>query len=258
MKLFFIALVINLFSIAPLHAREPFVWVDDENYEPYVYATENQQVKGLYRDLLVEVFDRMEIPLKYDVYPWKRTQFIVENGEADAMISIATPERLVFLSATDPVIHLNFHVFARSDNPRINQIMEIKSIEDLEGFNIISYLGNGWAEKNFKGFTVYEAPSFRSAILMLAKNRGDVFVDGSIVVKYEIKELINNPVSPAIPILELNSIVENQHTLESIPYSLLIRKDSEYHSIIPKFNKTLREIRRDGTYDKILSEYIKY
>lgn len=255
MKFFFIALIINCFSIAQLHANEPFVWVDDENYEPYIYAAENQQVKGLYRDLMVEVFDRMEIPLKYAVYPWKRTQFLVKNGRADAMISIATPKRLVFLSATDPVIHLNFHVFAKSDNPRINEIMAIESFEDLKGFDILNYLGNGWAEKKFKGLTVYTAPKFTSAILMLAANRGDVLVDDSIVVKYAIKELLKDPVNF---VLGLKSVVENQHTFETIPYSLLIRKDSKYHSIIPKFNKALREIRRDGTYDKILNQYIKY
>jgi polar amino acid transport system substrate-binding protein len=255
MKYFFIALIINCFSIAQLHANEPFVWVDDENYEPYIYAAENQQVKGLYRDLMVEAFDRMEIPLEYDVCPWKRAQLLVKNGTADAMISVATTKRLVYLSATDPVTHMDFHVFAKSDNPRIMEIMAIESIEDLKGFDIISYLGNGWAERNFKGLTVDTAPNFTSAILMLAKNRGDVFVDGSIVVKYAIKELLKDP---ANPVLELKSVVESQHTLETIPYSLLIRKDSRYHSIIPKFNKTLREIRHDGTYDRILDQYIKY
>jgi polar amino acid transport system substrate-binding protein len=255
MKKLIIALLISYFSITQLHANEPFLWVDDEDYEPYIYAAENQQVKGLYRDLMVEIFDRMKIPLEYEVYPWKRTQVLVESGMADAMISIASPKRLVYLSATDPVIHLNFHVFARSDNPRIKTIMAIDSISDLKGFDIISYLGNGWAERNFKGLTVDTAPNFTSAILMLAKNRGDVFVDGSIVVKYAIKELLKEPVNP---VLELKSVVENQHTLEAIPYSLLIRKDSKYHSIIPKFNKTLREIRHDGTYDKILNQYIKY
>jgi polar amino acid transport system substrate-binding protein len=255
MKIFSLALIVAYFSITQLHASEAFLWVDDADYEPYIYETEDQQVKGLYRDIMVEVFNRMEIPLEYAVYPWKRTQALLENGKADAMISIATPKRLVYLEVTDPVIHLNFHVFARSDNPRIKQIREIKSINDLKGFDIIDYLGNGWAEKNFKGLSVDKAPSFTSAILMLAKNRGDVFVDGSIVVKYAIKELIKDPRNP---IMGLKSVVENPHSLEIIPYSLLIRKDSKYLSIIPEFNETLKEIRRDGTYDKILNQYIKY
>jgi polar amino acid transport system substrate-binding protein len=254
MKTLFIALIISGLSIAQLHANEPFVWVDDEDYEPYIYATKDREIKGLYRDLMVEVFDRMGIPLEYDVFPWKRTQLLIENGKADAMISIATPKRQVFLSATDPVIHLNFHIFARSDNPRIKQIMAIESISDLKGFDIIDYLGTGWSEKNLKGLSVEKAPSFTSAILMLAKGRADVFVDGSIVVKYTIKELIKNP---ANPIMGLKSVVENPHSLETIPYSLLIRRDSKYHSIIPRFNETLRKVRLDGTYDKILNRYIK-
>lgn len=255
MKKLIIALLISYFSITQLHANEPFLWVDDEDYEPYIYKAKNQQIKGLYRDIIVELFNRMEIPLEYDVYPWKRTQWLINNGKADAMISIATPERLVSLSATDPVIHMNFHVFARNDNPKIKKIMAIDSIKDLEGFDIISYLGNGWAEKNFKGLTVYEAPKFTSALLMLANNRGDVFVDGSIVVNYTIKELIKNPVNY---IFGLKSVIENPHPLDTIPFCLLIRKDSKYHSIIPKFNKTLREIRRDGTYDEIVNRYIKF
>jgi polar amino acid transport system substrate-binding protein len=255
MKNFSLALIVAYFSIAQLHASEAFLWVDDADYEPYIYETENQQVKGLYRDIMVEVFNRMEVPLEYAVYPWKRTQALLENGKADAIISIATPKRLVYLDATDPVVHMNFHVFARSDNPKIKQIMAIESIKDLKGLHIVDYLGTGWHEKNFKSFTVDKAPNFTSAILMLAKNRADVFVDGRIVVKYAIKELIKDP---ANPVKGLKSVVENPHSLETIPYSLLIRKDSKYLSIIPKFNETLKEIRRDGTYDKILNQYIKY
>lgn len=255
MKKLIIALLISYFSITQLHASEPFLWADDENYEPYIYAADNQQVKGLYQDIMVEVFKRMGIPLNSAVYPWKRTQSLVETGKADAMISIATPKRLAFLSPTDPVIHLNFHVFARSDHPKIKQIMAIDSIQDLKGFDIIDYLGNGWADKNFKDLTVDKAPNFTSALLMLANNRADVFVDGSIVVKYSIKQLLKDPVNP---VQGLKSVVENQHTLEAIPYSLLIRKDSKYHSIIPEFNKTLKEIRRDGTYDEIVNRYIKF
>lgn len=255
MKKLIIALLISYFPITQLHAYEPFLWADDENYEPYIFAADNQQVKGLYLDIMVEVFKRMGIPLNSAVYPWKRTQLLVETGKADAMISIASPKRLVFLSATDPVIHLNFHVFARSDHPKIKKIMAIESIEDLKGFDIISYLGNGWVETNLKGLTVDKAPNFTSAILMLAKNRSDVFVDGSIIVKYTIKQLLKDPVNP---VQGLKSVVQTPNSLETIPYSLLIRKDSKYHSIIPEFNKTLKEIRRDGTYDEIVNRYIKF
>jgi len=255
MKFSIIALIISFFSIGQLHASEPFLWVDDEDYEPYIYVSKDQQIKGFYRDIMVEVFNRMEIPLKYAVYPWTRTQWLVKNGEADAMISIPTQKRSVFLSSTDPVIYLKFHVFARSDNPKIKQIMAIESIKDIESFNIIDYIGNGWTEKNFKGFTVHKAPSFTNAILMLAGNRGDVFIDDSIVVKYAIKKLIKNPVNP---ISGLKTVVKTPLPLEVIPYSLLIRKDSKYISIIPKFNKILKEIRRDGTYERILNQYIKF
>lgn len=255
MKFPVFALILSFFSIGQLHASEPFLWVDDEDYEPYIYKAEGRQIKGLYKDLMVEIFSRMEIPLKYAVYPWKRTQMLLKYGEADAMISIPSPKRLVFLSPTDPVIHLTFRVFARSDNPKIKQIMAISSIKELEGFNIIDYIGNGWAEKNFKGLNVQKAPGFTNAILMLAGKRGDVFVDDSIVVKYAIKKLIKNPLNP---ILGLKTIVSSPHPLEVIPYSLLIRKDSKYLWIIPKFNEALEEIRSDGTYDKILNKFIEY
>lgn len=255
MKFPVFALIISFFSVGPLHASEPFHWVDDEDYEPYIYASKDRQVAGIYRDIMIEIFDRMEIPLKYDVFPWKRTQWLVKNGEADAMISVATPKRLIFLSPTDPVIHLTFCILARSDNPKIKKIMAISSIKDLEGFNIIDYIGNGWAEKNFKGLNVQKASGIANAILMIAGKRGDVFVDDSIVINYAIKKLINNPMNP---VAGLKILVSSPNSLEVIPYSLLIRKDSKYISIIPKFNKTLEEIRSDGTYNKILNQFIKY
>ncbi len=255
LKKIFIALIICCLATTQIHAGEPFIWADDQDYEPFMYKTKNQEIKGVFRDIIVEIFSRIDIPLKYDVYPWKRTQAMVKSGQADAMITVPTQKRLTFLSPTDPIVNSQISIFVRKDNPRIKEIMAIKSVKGLEGFKIVDYLGDGWAEKNFKGLEVYWAPGgYTAAILILARKGADVFVDDNIAIKYRIKTLLQDKSNPSAG---LKAIVASKHIFHTIPFCLLIRKDSKYLDIIPEFNKKLAEIKQDGTYDRILDQYIK-
>ena len=56
MKNIFIILIVSYFSIFSIYASKPFFWADDQDYEPYVHKTENREIKGIFRDIIVEIF----------------------------------------------------------------------------------------------------------------------------------------------------------------------------------------------------------
>jgi len=101
MKGKFIALAALLLLIGAFASgSRPFIWVDDEDYWPAIYRSGEGAPAGIFNDILTEVFKRLGIPLKKAVYPWKRAQMMVKNGEADGMVTVYTKERAAYTVAT--------------------------------------------------------------------------------------------------------------------------------------------------------------
>lgn len=232
--------------------KRPFKWVDDKDYNPLIYKGIDGKPAGFFKDIMTEVFRRMDIPLQCEVYPWKRAQKYVAEGIGDGMITNLTKTRAILFAATDPLFINSERVFARKDNPRIREIMAVDSIEGLKSFNIVETIGSGWAEEHFKDLNITWAPTYSSALNMLANGRVDAYILGYYPGMADIVERINNKVRYSE---KFKQIVVSRNSLAEIPFCLLIRKTSEYMSIIPRFNNTLRLLRKDGTYQVIFKKY---
>ena len=251
----FIIFVILCCSRSALLAQTPdraFKWMDDADYRPIIYLDKENKPAGFWKDLMDEIFRRMEIPLRCELYPWKRTQKYVEEGIGDGMITTMTTKRSALFMATDPLYVNSERVFARCDNPRIEQIMAVRSIEDLKPFTIVETIGSGWSKEHFKELNVIWAPTYTAALNLLANGRADIYVIGKEAGMLDIIKQIRNhsPYSDG-----LKKIIVGKHPLAEINFCLLIRKDSPFVNIIPKFNKTLRQLKEDGTYQKIYRSY---
>ena len=229
-----------------------FHWIDDEEYYPFVSRNKQGKPSGIYHDLMKEIFRRLDIPLKAELYPWKRAQKLVTEGKGDGMITAMTRERSKHYLATNPVYSVSERAFARRDNPRIQQIMAVRDIQDLKGFKIVDTIGSGWTEEHFKGLNVIWAPSYSSAINMLANGRVDVYMLG----KYPGLADLQQRIEKGSPYAEgLKKIIPGPHQLAEIGYSLLIRKNSPYANIIPRFNQALEQLKREGVYQAIVDRY---
>jgi len=252
MKLFKVFILSISISFS-LYANEPFIWADDIAYKPYIYKDKDGKIKGIFKELMVEIFKRMNIPLKYNVYPWKRAQKYVEHGKADGMITIITKKRLKFIKPTNSLITEEEMIFARSDNPKINNIMKIKKISQFKDYKIISTIGAGWSKEKYIGFDMVWTTKESNAFIMLANKRADIHVSSKFMGTNHIMSLIKDK-----PKYEKNlkKLIICPNILTSVNYNLLIRKDSKYINIIPKFNKVLKKMKLDGSYNKILAKYL--
>lgn len=249
-------IVLLLFAVAALAQakEETFIWADDQDYAPYIYIDSTNKVGGIFNDIMTAVFAEMPISLNTNLYPWKRAQRLVKEAKADGMVTIPTENRLEFLVATQPLVHVDMKVHFNKKNLKSHLISRISSLEQLKPYDIIEYQGDGWAESQLKGFNVKWAPNYTSAVWMIAANRGDIFLDDPISVKYHINKQIS--LNPELAD-KLLLIKHGGHTIYSAPHCLLIRKDSPFSLLIPEFNKALSTIRNNGTYEKILNKYIK-
>lgn len=234
---------------------KPLFIADDIDFSPYCSGNEQGEPVGIFYDVISEAFQRMNIPFTYKVYPWKRAQLLVKNGEADAMITVPTPERLKFVnSCEEPIVKAGLVIFVRKDNPRLQEIKQIKTFSALKGYKLVDYLGDGWAERNLKDLDVDWAKNMQHALKMLALNRADIFVQSKVITKHNLKQLVADESNKNIP---FDQIIDLPYVLEESSYNLLIRKDSPHVAIMNRFNQTIRAMRTDGTMQKIYDKFIK-
>ncbi len=230
----------------------PFQWVDDENYKPLIYRDSAGKPAGIFYDIVTEAFRRMHLPLQIRLYPWSRTQKMVADGKADGMVTIYTKTRQKFLKATDPIVAVEERVFASRKNPRLKEILNIRSTEGLKKFVLVETTDSGWSRENLKGTKIVWVPTAESALNMVASGRVDIYLmsncSGPNFVKDQIRK--GDPLQE-----ELENIVMGTHPFTKMEYRLLIRKDSPYVTIIDQFNKVLHQMHKDGTIKRIMERY---
>ena len=255
MKGISVAILIILAALANAAGNRPFVWADDEDYWPAIFRGEDGKPAGIFNDILTEVFARLEIPLKKSVYPWKRAQLLVKNGDADGMVTVYTKERKTFAVATDPVWEVGESLFFRRDNPNACKILKVNSFNDLKGLTLVDTMGSGWTKDNFDAHgikNVIWVPDVDSAFNMLAKGRADAFImfnlnAYNILSRKRAREIDTEG--------GFHNIVAITPTFATLPFQLLIRKDSPFVNRIPDINKVLKDMEHDGAIQRIHQKY---
>lgn len=231
--------------ISPSGIAQPPMTIAYAEYEPYSF-TENGQVRGIEVDVLSEALStRMQIPLQHSVLPWKRVQTYVRNGDIDAYVAVATPERLSYALASEEAVTFgSVSVFMSGADPRLSEAEHI-SLEALKPYRIGVTAGSGWAKRNLSGHFVQPAYSTSSLADMLRMDRIDMIVENPYIFSYHLKQF-----------------ADDDFTVREIPVAgqqlsllLFISKSSAFTDILPAFNATLRAMKEDGTLDRIHARY---
>ncbi|GAX87550.1 polar amino acid transport system substrate-binding protein [Lebetimonas natsushimae] len=250
---YFLLILILMFSFSnATNNTKPFYYTDDEDYPPLIYRNSNGKPAGILYDIMKEAFHRMNIPLKVDLYPWKRAQKMVKDGISDAMISIITPERLKFTIASDPILLSSEYIFVNKNNPHFKEIMTIKSIKELKPFTIVEAFGAGWTKANLKGCNIIWVPNIENAFEMLIKGRADIYIANGYTARCFIHKKIHskNKLSEGY-----KNIVMNHSPIKTVAFRLLINKNSKYINILDKFNKVINQMKMDGTIASIIEKH---
>ncbi len=143
--------------------KKVFHWVDDAGSPPLMYRGANGKPAGLFYRIMTEAFHRLDIPLKIEIYPWARAQKVVAEGKADGMVTVLTKKRKKLFYGTDPILLVAEHIFANKDNPRIDEIMAIRSLKELQSFKVVETIGSGWTKEALKGVDITWVPGMDSA-----------------------------------------------------------------------------------------------
>ncbi len=230
-------------------ALQPPMIIHYVDFWPFHQRSTDGQMTGFFHEIVTEAFDRMGIKATWHAYPWSRCQEQVKNGEADAMLTVPTAERLVYSQThPTPFYQKKLTISHTPTIPKEKKIEQIKTIDDILKLNlsVITYIGNGWNDRHIRihGIKTYETPNLPNVWPMLAHKRGDIVIEWP------------GAAWPAIHKAETDqSIVQTAATLQALPFHLMIRKTSPYAQLLPEFDRTIRTMQKDGTIDRIVKEY---
>lgn len=232
-------------SCGPLAAQvvEPVrIGVDDAN-PPFMFAR-NGLADGVYPAVVRSAFERMGVVVVTTAMPWKRVLFEVDHGTSGVAGIYKTEERSRRLDFSDPIVVENIAVYFNQAKP-----IAFRSIDDLNGLTV--GVIRGWsygdafdAARAAGRFRVDEAVSDRSSLLKLASGRVDV-----VLAIWEAGQA-------AMASERLGNIGAAGVFLTSNPAYLAFHKSSRQGDLLERFNRTLADMKRDGSLRAIMAQEV--
>lgn len=242
-----------LLSAAPLprtaRAEQAPLRIDYPEFWPFFVRQDNGEMAGFFFEIVNTALQKMEIRAVWETYPWKRCQANVQSGKSDAMITFPSAERLEYsVTHETPFYFKELKVFTYTGHPLLGLIEKIQTLDDIRtaGFMVVTYAGNGWADANItaRGIEIYTTPQLPNVWRMLALKRGDIVIEWPPAAWPHIYQVGVE-----------KEVVETDVSVESMPFHLMIGKDSPYAGRIEEFDTIIRRMREDGTIERIVRSY---
>lgn len=240
-------LVLSLVSTSAF-AKPSMTIVYYDSFPPYSFRDENGNMAGIFIDIADQVLqETMGIPIIHKGYSWARAQRMVERGEADAFITVATQARREYTdTSSTPVIIGPMNLFVNPSNSNLTQIEHVQTTDDLSPYLILDYQGNYWGNQHFPedNFRRLLTSNLSNALTMLAHGRDDVLATDKIVADYLMAKLSLQELIVELPII-----------LAEVEFSLCIGKNSPFNTLLPEFNQQMALFREQGHIDTVLANY---
>lgn len=209
--------------------------------------TENGAVRGILVDVARDVFAELGVTAESAVFPWERAQMLVQQGEADGFITVATPERRAYAECGHiPVLRTQAHPVVRRDHPGLAGIAAADSLDELKSYAIVSYAGSSWARTRLQaaGFNVYLAADYESHLSGFARGRGDIVFITPTVGAYYMHKLELDDQLVMLPLV-----------IDTFEFVLCLGRNSPHLGTLARFEEVLGRKRVSSDYAAILESY---
>lgn len=215
-------------------------------FPPYIYK-ENGEIKGICKDLLNEISKRSSLTFKIEFFPWRRSIELVKKRQIDGIFpAVITKEREVFLNFSDSFLSESISFFTKK-NSRINYNGDIRALRKYKIGRVRGYQVTSALEQEIKNgkIKIEETSSPKKLLLKLSQNRPEIIIENRLVILNLIKK--NNLAGKIVELKPTSNVYTH------IGLSKDYKKDT-----IDMLNKSINEIKKDGTYAKIMKKYSIY
>ncbi|WP_432736871.1 substrate-binding periplasmic protein [Maridesulfovibrio sp. FT414] len=217
-------------------------------YPPYGYA-ENGSPAGCDVEIIQEAFRRMDEQVEFEFVPWKRALAMALHNATDGVFQVLkTPERCEYMVYSDPVRVEAMTLFVRSDS----DIEFTGDIKELRGrtFGVINSFSYGPAIDAFinehRNINIDVTDSVLGNLCKLVKRRFDIFIADDLSTYYTAREAgLLGDIRRLLPPVAYN------------PIHVSFCRKTGADKLLVRFNKALKSMKDDGTWNSIIDKYRK-
>jgi polar amino acid transport system substrate-binding protein len=214
-------------------------------YPPYEYL-EAGEVKGVAVEIVRKVFERMKRPITITVYPWDQSLDMIKKGEADAIFTIfKTPERETFLDYSHEVFMTQVVSFFVTSDSNILFEGDLHKLS-MYTFGVVRTVSYGStfddAVKSGVIRNIEISETGEENMKKLLQGRFDILVSN----RYGALDIVKK-------MNKRNQVKELTPALQSVPSYIAFSKKRRLTSVRDEFDIILRNMKDDGTYDRIIS-----
>jgi polar amino acid transport system substrate-binding protein len=239
----FILFSVSATTIPVNGAEDRITVVVDENYPPYMFGTPDQ-ARGLYPRLMAEIFARDGMEVSIRALPWKSALQAGEEGRAGVGGIYKTRARMEVYDYSEPFFEEHLVVYVRK-----GEAFPFSQLANLQGRAI--GLNRAWsygdafdaARKNY-GFTVEESDSNLENFKKLVAGRIDCLVADQVAASRIIQQ---KGWEDRVERLEQPAAVNPAH--------LAFSKRLEKGQVLEQFDRSLAEMRKDGSYERLVQDF---
>ncbi|MEA3411087.1 MAG: transporter substrate-binding domain-containing protein [Pseudomonadota bacterium] len=235
-----IAFIVALLAVVAfsVHARE--LVVSTSIWPPYVDPKLPGQ--GLALSIVTAAFQRAGYEPRIEIHDWERTLGGVRSGEYGIVAAAwRSPDRIRDFEFSDPYLANQLKFLKRHGTT-----IEFETLEDLNGLRVGVVYEYVYEQEFDEATGFVKAPETHIVpnVMQLLEGNIDLTVDDERTLRYEISRHFG----------------EHRHELEFLPKPLALRDlhvavsrtHPDHETLVRDFNRGLAEIRRDGTYRKLL------
>lgn len=223
-----------------------------EGLEPLCWE-ENGIAKGEQPEIAQYVIKKLGIKAKYLFLPWVRAQKMVEQGEADLMMTTPNRDRFKYALFGKEMTTPNYwNIFIYKNNiSMIRKARKFKKLEDLKPYTVLDFFGNGWTEVYMKrgdGYKIVPAPRMENLVKMLIYGRADLTITSSTSMNWFLHKLKMTEIVEEIDLI-------TPETRFHMTFQLSRKSEWVKKGLIRALDRELRKMKDSGEWIKILRKY---
>jgi polar amino acid transport system substrate-binding protein len=227
---------------APAPASKVYVVGTDAAYAPFESQNEKGEIVGFDIDVVKAVAQKAGIEVKFVNTPWEGIFNTLQQGDRDLLVSAITitDERKQSMDFTTPYFDA-VQLIAVKGNSKVSKFDDLKKLK----VGVQTGTTGDEAVTKLQGKNSTNIKRFESTPLALKELEAGgvdaVVADNGVVVNY----LANNTTA------KFKSVTDKAFQPEQ--YGIAVKKGNT--ELLQKLTKGLADIKADGTYDKIFTQY---
>jgi len=216
-------------------------------YPPYEFL-EDGEVKGVAVEIVQEVFKRMSMPINIALYSWDRSLDMIKKGAADAIFTIfKNPERETFLDYSHEVLIPQVVSLFVTKDSNIVFDGDLNKLS-MYTFGVVHKVSYGSifddAVKNGVIQSIETSETGEENMKKLLQGRCDILVSNRYGALDIVKRMNN-----------MDQVKELTPAIQSVPSYIAFSKKRCLTSLRDEYDIILKNMKDDGTYNKIITTY---